>query len=73
MAIETPDSLIGGKEQERNDSVDKEAAEEKIYSDADTDYTSEKEKLYGTDGTTGLLASFNKLQPGCDYWIYDFR
>jgi len=69
MAVETPDSIIGGKEQERNDSVDKEAAEEKIKSAASTDFGSEKEKLYGTDGTTGLLASFNKLQPGCDYWM----
>jgi len=69
MAYETPDSLIGGKEKERNESVLKESDEEKIYSAADTDYSTEKQKLYGTDGTTGLLASFNKLQPGCDYWM----
>ncbi|CAD7963714.1 unnamed protein product [Amoebophrya sp. A120] len=67
--IETPESIIGGKEKERNDSVTKEAEEEAKKTSAETDYASEREKLYGTDGTTGLLASFNKLQPGCDYWM----
>ncbi|CAD7963305.1 unnamed protein product [Amoebophrya sp. A25] len=67
--IETPESIIGGKEKERNASVTKESEEEGKKTTAETDYGSEREKLYGKDGTTGLLASFNKLQPGCDYWM----
>eukprot|EP00392_Amoebophrya_sp_AT5.2_P014419 g14568.t1 len=69
VAIETPDSIIGGKEAERNASVNKESEEEAKKTTAEVDYGSEKKKLYGEDGTTGLLASFNKLQPGCDYWM----
>lgn len=69
VAIETPDSIIGGKEAERNASVNKESEEEAKKTSAEIDYSSEKKKLYGEDGSTGLLATFNKLQPGCDYWM----
>lgn len=69
VSVKDADSIIGGLETERNDSV-QEAMDATTERTENANFKSGSLKtLYGDDGTGGIVGDFGAMQPGCDYWL----
>lgn len=67
--INSPDSIIGDLEVERNDSITAMNDAQKSLNGDTISLQSDEGALFGVDKKSGILGAYKEMQPGCDYWM----